>query len=435
MPLDIVARNTVRDEALEEHCTGLILAVSGGADSMAMLRWYASRNLAFPLTVAHVHHGLRPESDGEEELVRTYCQSLNLPLCVLHTRVREEMQKGETVESAARRLRYAFFAKIAKERGASHLATAHTLDDQGETVLLHLIHGAGPKGLCGIFPKHTEGDLTVIRPLLQCSRQEIEAYCKENKIPFATDASNKDLHYTRNRIRHEILPKLRELNPNINATLGRTAAILQQQQSAAEARADAFLAKTSRAIPAQDLRILPPAEQAEILRRFCSKGGKELSAEQTGQALNLLKKAEGTVEFDRRWVLHLGQNNLTLTEKKEKIPMTPLQITQEETPLPDGRILRMIPTLATAENRHTLLAASLPLTLRTRNRGDKIQTPAGTKPLSKRMMELRIPLEERDNLILLTDNNRLLWCETVGLAHKTTPQAGEKGYFITLSEE
>ena len=182
MLLDPTVRKTLTEEGMEEACRGLVLAVSGGADSMAMLGWYASRTPSYPLTVAHVHHGLRPESDGEEELVRRQCELFGIPCRVLHTDVRREMLHGETVESAARRLRYAFLRQVALDVGASHLATAHTMDDQAETVLLHLIHGAGLRGLCGILPKRTEEGITLIRPLIRCSRSATEAFCEEREL-------------------------------------------------------------------------------------------------------------------------------------------------------------------------------------------------------------------------------------------------------------
>ena len=435
MPLDVTARKTVAEEELEACCTGLVLAVSGGADSMAMLQWYASRTLPFPITVAHVHHGLRKESDGEEVMVQTYCEARSIPCRILHTDVQRERRQGETVESAARRLRYEFFHKVAAEQNASHLATAHTQNDQAETVLLHLIHGAGPRGLCGIFPKHTRNGLTVIRPLLRCSRADTEQYCAENKIPFAVDESNRDPTYTRNRIRHEILPKMKELNPNLCETLSRTAAVLQRQQQAAKDRAEKFLSRQRNGILHSELILLPPAEQAEILRRWFSKKGKELSAEQTEQALHLLRKPEGTVEFDRRWRLHLGQGRLTLEEKGREILLPPLQVTEAPISLPDGRTLQLIPTRATEQNRKTLLSATLPLTLRTRRPGDRFQTAAGTKTLAKRMMERRMPLPRRNSALVLADGARILWCEGIGSADKTAPNPGESGYFIALSEE
>ncbi len=432
MPPDAL-RPTGKESDLHDGCKGLILAVSGGPDSMAMLRCYAEDPPGFPLCVAHVHHGLRPESDGEERMVTEYCRTLGIPCRVLHAKVRDEMQKGETVESAARRIRYGFFRALAAEMGFTHLATAHTRDDQCETVLLHLLHGAGPKGLCGILPKRKEGDLTVIRPLLQWSKEEVLAYCGAHGVPYAVDASNEDLSYTRNRIRHVLLPEMEKINPNLRQTLCRTASALQKQQEALEQRAKEFLTAHPHGLPARTLQALPEGEQAEILRSLLSSVGKQLSFEQTEQALALLKKETGTVEFDRKYRLHLGQDLLTLTEKAEPLPK--IVITEEKTVLPDGRILRLEKRAAQETDRHSLIPARLPLTLRPRKEGDTIGTPGGTKTLKKRMIELKIPQAQRDRLWVLSDGDSLLWCETVGTNPKISPNPTEEGYFISLSEK
>ena len=435
MPLDRIARDTVAEEELEACCTGLILAVSGGADSMAMLRWYASRTLPFPLTVAHVHHGLRAASDEEEALVRQICEAYRIPCHVFHTRVRKEKRKDETEESAARRLRYEFFRELAKTQKASHIATAHTADDQAETVLLHLIHGAGPKGLCGILPKREEEGLTLIRPLIRCTAEETRNYCAEQGVPYATDESNEDLRYTRNRIRHRILPELRRINPKVTEALNRTASALQKQQQAAEKRAADFLKSYSHALPLSALRELTEADRTEVLRQWFASFGKILSAEQTKQALHLLQKQEGTVEFDRRWIMHAGQNRLSLQEKEAAAKTSFFSVEEERFLLPDGRILRLIPTVATERNRDALIPKTLPLTLRTRKNGDKIATRAGTRPLAKHMMERKIPAEKRNGLWLLTRGEEILWCEGLPLPLKTAPKPGEEAYFVSLSAE
>ncbi len=432
MPLDPCFAS-LRISELETDCTGLILAVSGGPDSMAMLSWYASRSLSFPLMVAHVHHGLREESDEEEVLVSEYCKALKIPFRIFRTNVKKSLKKGETVESAARRLRYSFFCSLAKETGASHIATAHTKDDQCETILLHLIHGAGPKGLCGILPKRKEQDVTLIRPLLGCTKEELLRYCDQHAIPYAMDSSNQDLSYTRNRIRHEILPSMEQINPKLKDALCRTALAMQKQQQAFELRAEAFLTQWGDCLPANELRTLPEGEQAEILRQYFGKKGKQLSAEQVAQGLSLLKKNTGTVEFDRHYLLHLGQNRLTLSEPLP--PVSAIPVTGETTILEDGRVLTLSKTVATEENRKNLIPICLPLILRTRAQGDTIRTEGGTKTLKKRMIEKKIPMEVRDRLRILTDGTKVLWCEGLGSNPETLPKPGEDGYFVSLSEE
>jgi len=433
MHLDETVRRTVERYGMEEDCRGLILAVSGGSDSMAMLRWYAERSLPFSVTVAHVHHGLRKDSDEEAEMVKDFCAQKGIPLRICHLQVRDARRKGETTESAARRLRYEFFRAVAKEREATHIATGHTENDQAETVLLHLIHGAGPRGLCGIRPLRKEGELTLIRPLLAVKKEETEAYCRENGVPYAEDPSNRDPIYTRNRIRHEILPALEKINPRITEALARTAEALRKQQDAAEERADRFLAKEGTSLSKTSLTKLPEGDRAEVFRRLFFHRGKILSAEQTGQALALLKKEEGSVEFDRRWILHLGQGLLTLQDKRELPQDEPIPVAEEETVLPDGRCLRLIPVTVTEENRRHTVERKLPLVLRHRKNGDKITTAAGTRPLAKILAEKKIPSPERDRLWVLTDGETLLWCEKAEIRRKNEPETGKQAYFVLLS--
>ena len=431
MPLKAV-RRTVTETDLHEDCKGLILAVSGGPDSMAMLGWYLENPPGFPLIVAHVHHGLRPESDQEAETLRSFCEASQIPFRMLRCSVREEMEKGETVESAARRIRYGFFRTLAEETGATHLATAHTADDQCETVLLHLIHGAGPRGLGGILPKRREGALTVIRPLLNCTKQETVAFCDANNIPYATDPSNQDLAYTRNRIRHRVLPELEAINPRIREALCRTAKALQAQQQALELRTEAFL-QAYPELPLEPIRSLPEGERAELLRTVFAREGKILSAEQTDQALALLSKGTGSVEFDRKYRLYAGQGRLILTSPKPTFP--PVSVTKEETPLPDGRTLRLIRGTVTKENRKDAVPPILPLILDHRRPGDAFRTSGGTKTLKKQMNERKIPQPFRDRLLLLRTENRLVWCEGLGANQETAPKEGDEAYFPQLSAE
>lgn len=434
MPIDALVEKTVAEHGMLSRCDGLILAVSGGSDSMGMLALFAELPREFPLTVAHVHHGLRKESDREEAMVRDFCKVHDLPCAVFHTQVKRELKKGETVESAARRIRYEFFRTLAKERRATHIATAHTKDDQCETVLLHLLHGAGPKGLCGILPKRREGEFTLIRPLIDCTKEQVLEYCRIHGVPYLEDASNEDLSYTRNRIRHEILPRLEQINPKVREAICRTADALQEQQRAFEDRAEEFLSQHPQGIPTDRLRALPRGEQAEILRRLFERHGKILSSEQTKQALALLEKETGTVEFDRCYRLHSGQNLLTLTQT-EHAPFAPRKITQERTRLEDGRMLFLEKVSVTEQNRALLIPARLPLILRTRKEGDCMKTSGGTKTLKKYMMEKRIPQPLRDRLLLLEEHGTVLWCEKTGTNRETQPKIGEEGYFVSLSEE
>ena len=207
--------------------SAVVAGVSGGADSMALLHVLQSRRKDWPelkVTAAHVNHCLRgAEADRDEEHVRRYCQREGIPLEVLKIDVREEAAKRKLgLEACGRAVRYEFFRRLAGENGV--IATAHTLSDLAETVLLHLTRGTGLKGLCGIPPVREN----IVRPLIDCSRREIEDYCREHKIPYVTDSTNLEARYSRNKVRLQVLPALKEINPAFEEAVGRMAQSLRE---------------------------------------------------------------------------------------------------------------------------------------------------------------------------------------------------------------
>jgi tRNA(Ile)-lysidine synthase len=209
----------------------LCAAVSGGADSVALLLALHAANTAQPgkkndslgvgLSAAHVHHGLRgADADADLALVQALCARLDIPLHLQHVSVPDRVQQtGESIEEAARTLRYAFFDTLLASGEATTILTAHTLDDQAETVLLKLLRGAWTEGLGAIHPLVATKTGKILRPLLQVRRSEIEAFLHALNQPWREDASNADPAYTRNRVRHQLLPLLREFNPLIAETL------------------------------------------------------------------------------------------------------------------------------------------------------------------------------------------------------------------------
>ena len=204
----------------------VLLAVSGGIDSMTMANLFLHSALRLPLAVAHFNFHLRgADSDGDEALVRDWCEKHG----VLFFRQEADTQAyaashGLSIEMAARELRYNWFATLCLEQGFTHLAVAHNLDDNAETLLLHLLRGSGLRGLCGIReagPLSRAEGVQLIRPLLDFSRQEIEAYAVRAGVEFRVDATNADVAYARNRIRNRVFPELAAINPSFLQTFRR----------------------------------------------------------------------------------------------------------------------------------------------------------------------------------------------------------------------
>ncbi len=208
----------------------LVVAVSGGADSLALLHFL--RRSGYPLLVASFNHRLRPEAEADVAHVQQIAQGLGLPFVTDSADVAAHAgAEGLSIEEAARELRYRFLFCEARKAGAQAVATGHTADDQAETVLMHFLRGAGLAGLKGMPPRILlpvfDAEIPLVRPLLDWTRAQTEAYCRENGIQYLTDASNADTTYFRNRLRHELLPLLESYNPQIKQSLAKNALALQ----------------------------------------------------------------------------------------------------------------------------------------------------------------------------------------------------------------
>ncbi len=202
----------------------ILVALSGGADSMALLNLLKTTGIK--VKAAHCNFHLRgSESDADEQFVRQWCESREIPLLVQQFDTQNyASEKGVSIEMAARKLRYNWFEEILKEGFADVLATGHHRDDSIETFFLNLLRGTGIKGLTGI----KEVSDAAIRPMLIFSRHEIEAYCKHKEIPYVTDSSNLESVYTRNKIRNQILPLFKEINPSFAQTMVHNMDVLNQ---------------------------------------------------------------------------------------------------------------------------------------------------------------------------------------------------------------
>jgi tRNA(Ile)-lysidine synthase len=217
------------------------VGLSGGADSVALLRALSARGaeLGLVLHAAHMHHGLRgEEADADLDFARRLAAALGLPFHEARVDVAAEAQanpatgkSAETIEEAARRLRYQWFRRLISETPLDAIVTAHTLDDQAETVLAKFLRGAWTEGLSGIHPKLESPEGTILRPLLDTSRAEIEAYLRELGQGWREDSSNRHLTFTRNRIRHELLPLLEGWNPRLREHLAQMAALARDEEA------------------------------------------------------------------------------------------------------------------------------------------------------------------------------------------------------------
>jgi tRNA(Ile)-lysidine synthase len=356
----------------------LAVALSGGADSTALLLALLEANaekdaLGLVLSAIHIHHNLRgPEADADQAFVEDLCATHSIPVSVerVDTPARQQ-STGEGLEEAARELRYAAFRNHLAENRADAIATAHTLDDQAETVLLKLLRGAWTEGLAAISPvldvsetpptrsanlgqpQQTRG--AVLRPLLRTRRADIESFLRERKQPWRDDSSNRDLTLTRNRLRHEILPVLRTVNPSLDETLARTAEIARDDHAFWRAEVARILPGLilpgkpvrggGRAVPTgpgdqslaleiERLKPHPPALRRRLIRAAASQLGCPLNAEETAKLLALAGLAEYAGLNSRNGARLDLSHGLRAERSLRELRLTRSQIRTETPPIP-----------------------------------------------------------------------------------------------------
>ncbi len=461
-------RDYIRRHGLLEPGQTVVVGVSGGPDSVALLD--VLRRLVAPfrleLHVAHLHHGMRgADADADADFVMAQAERWDLPATVLRVGLPEIAEKhGLALEEAARRVRYAFLAQTAQRVGVETVAVGHNADDQAETVLMHLLRGAGLAGLRGMLPATPLADyrllpfgalgkdvaeagegLTLIRPLLACSRAEIEAYCDARGLDWRVDRSNWDTTFFRNQLRHEVLPYLAEINPQIRERLRNLAEVVRADYEVLDAvveRAwdDLLVARHVDAI-AFDLsgwRTQPLAVQRALIRRAAyalRRTLRDVNFVHVEQAVDVALHggtgAEATLP--RGLVARVGYERLTVADAEalhlpEDRPWLPPQTelpveVPGETPLPSG--WRLWATLLDRWDMADITQNPDPLTawldaeavgpqpvLRTRRPGDRF-APQGMEgahvQLSDFLINVKLPEPWRDHLPLLVGEAGILW--------------------------
>ncbi len=286
----------------------IVTAVSGGADSTALLlaldELIKASRLSLKLMVAHADHGLRVESSEDAKWVKSLTKSLGHSFATSQLKL---TRKSPNLEQVARDARYEFLLRVAKGKKSHFVLTAHTLDDQAETILLRLIRGSSAEGLAGtrsIRQLKAGSDVMLVRPLIGWARrEETEDYCRSMGIQFRSDEMNEDEAFTRVKVRTQLLPLMKSFNSRIVEGLGRTAALLGEDASALANQAESILRAASRAssgtkpnTPLLDVNTLlatPPAVRRRVLREWISRGRGDLRRVERVHLLAVEKLLEG----------------------------------------------------------------------------------------------------------------------------------------------
>jgi len=325
----------------------VVVGVSGGADSVCLLHVLAKwqKRLGIKLHVAHLNHQLRGvESEADAEYVSDLAGSLGIPVTIDRQDVAAyRTERNCSIEEAARELRYAFLARVAREVGANRIATGHTRDDQVETILMHILRGTGITGLCGLAPCSPMGydsqgmslpasplslrakrsNLLVIRPLLDITKEETTSYCQQYQLDPRIDSSNLSLSFFRNRLRLQLLPLLRQYNPGVDQALLRLADIAKEDNTFLEQQASGLWEEVAKQdnnviyLDKRQLATLPLALQRQLLRTAVARlagDTRDIEASHIEAARSLLNKPVGKrISLPHGLICHGGYNELAIT--------------------------------------------------------------------------------------------------------------------------
>jgi tRNA(Ile)-lysidine synthase len=428
----------------------VIVGYSGGADSTALLHLMTRLQGEFNLRVhaAHLHHGMRPEADDDVRVCEAVCAGLGVPLHVERVDVPALAQAQRvSLEEAGRNARYAFFDRLARELNAVAVALAHTRDDQIETILINLLRGTGPRGLCGMPYKRDH----IIRPLLDATRAQTHQYCAAHGLPTVFDSTNLDPHQLRRRVRMELIPLLRDLSPAFDRHLLRLADILENEEawwdyevrsllecgSVASADAETLLQHSK--VGREFFTHLHPAMQRRVLREWLRArvGALRLPPYEILEGIRRAALEGKRTSWQLSDTLHLTTDETALTLHTKPPDPEPYEYpVQLETPILipqagawlEARLLNAPPPSLEATPDDAFLDADAvqgQLVVRNGRRGDRFQ-PLGMpapKKLSDIFIDRKIPRAERWRLPLLCDAAGILWVPgyTIAARARITP--------------
>ena len=434
-PLDIEAvKKVLEHHKMLENCGGIVAAVSGGCDSSVLLHvlWQLSTEMDFKILCAHVNHNLRgSESDRDEAFVRSLCEKYGIECRVLSANVAEFAEKHRlSTEEAGRKLRYEFFEHCAAELGENaKIATAHSLSDCAETFVFNSARGAALSGICGIPPVRGK----IIRPLIEFSREQIEAYADEHEIDYVTDSTNLTDEYTRNKIRHGVIPVMKEINPGFEKAFSRLLKNLSETRDFVDSEAEKLLenAKTKDGFDGRILEKAHPAVKNRAAAMILDSFGFAFDFDRTVRLSERFGKIDFKEELSKNEYL-IQKNGIVRKDLKQKeIPGIP------ETEFSEGEIrlfaekYAKIRILSYEEFKNSYKVNNIVLkdtfdfdkiqgmaVFRSRKEGDKADIHGGTKTLKKLFIEEKIPAEKRSSVAVLSDNDGVLWIEGLGAARR-----------------
>jgi tRNA(Ile)-lysidine synthase len=423
----------IRKEGLFDPGARILIGVSGGPDSMALLSLLTGLRPRWDLDlrVLYCHHGLRAAADGEEAFVQAWAKKLGCPFFARKLSVREfQKETGKSLQEAARELRYQAFEDYAKQENMDRVALAHTANDQAEEVLIGLIRGAGLGGLAGM-PVHRG---PFIRPLIRTYRPEILDYLKAENIPYQEDASNQDFRYLRARVRHHLLPELEKYSPNIIGQLNQTTQLLQEDEAYLQEKVEGLketvisFSDHTVTLDRAELAALPQALASRLIQKALVMGLGSLHHVRAVHILSILKAGnggKGRLPLPDGWWARWDQEKIEILpclpvpkpadhfyhlikkptrvrlETGDSLTFKKIKASSESFKPPGGRDLAMV----------DFDKLTWPLLIRNRRPGDRFRPlgMTGTKKVSRVLMDRKIPQALRSRIPLVFSGGEIVW--------------------------
>ncbi|MBN2605402.1 MAG: tRNA lysidine(34) synthetase TilS [Bacilli bacterium] len=394
----------------------IIVALSGGVDSMVLFDVLQRSKLNLNLIIAHVNHKKRIESEKEFEAIKHFAIKSGVPFEGFEL----EKENSDNFQNESRNQRYTFFKKIATKYNTKKIVLAHHLDDQVETILMRIIRGTTFSGYAGINDVRIDHGFEIIRPLLDISKQTLIDYAKTNDIYFYEDQSNKENVYTRNRFRNKIIPILKEENPNLDEKINQFRDFILSADIVLNRLRDEFfqLQNSSNKIELHTFKKLDRAIKFKVLTQFINNTTGNLVELKHEQIVNMIELCESSTPNQRfslgkKYVL-IKEYDFIYVDINDKPNRTNIEVNHcGEYFIEDNhRFIFSETKIEHIDTNYFELCYNdkvFPLYLRNRKNGDKINLSVGTKKIKDIFIDQKIPVSRRNNLILVSNEKDVLW--------------------------
>lgn len=425
--------NSVKETILKynmlKNRNSVTVALSGGADSVALthILYKLKDELGFDLYAAHLNHGIRgKDADRDAEFVKTFCKELNIPLFCEKVDIPRVAEKyGDSIETVARNVRYEFLTRVS----VGVIATAHTASDNLETVIFNEIRGAGLKGVCGIPPIRDN----IIRPLINCTREDVEEYCKQNNLEFCTDKTNFCDEYSRNNIRLNVVPVLKKINRNAERNILRMCETVRSDEEFLESvsKEEYKNTATDRGLDTEKLNLLHTAIKNRVIKKFLTEKTAtapenrhifEISELSGGKLKSVNLKNDFIARIDKNQLIIMKAEKFSHAEVSEDYFVFPKDFRETEYKNYRFELINFEEIVNFRSSRFqnaidydTILDNPI---IRNRKSGDKFTDSRRkiTKTLKKLFTEQKT--ENRDRVLLLCDSENVIWVENIGVNAK-----------------